>query len=148
MGLKDIITGGASVLIDSVGNAIDKIVTSDEEKIVLKNALIQSKLDYELKMEANYTELEKEITARWISDNEHFITRLVRPTVVLWVYILFSIVMLTDGNIGEFHIREAYIPVLETILIAVTVAYFGSRGYEKARKISAGKIQSDVLDKF
>jgi len=37
--LTTLFSNGAAVLIDSIGNAIDKTVTSDEEKLKLKNAL-------------------------------------------------------------------------------------------------------------
>ena len=46
--------------------------------------------------------------------------------------------MVADGNIGGFSIKEAYIPILETIVITVTIAYFGSRGVEKTSKILKG----------
>ncbi len=132
--LTDIITGSVDKVIDSVGNALDKLFTSDEER--LKAQVLLDKVSNELKVELGRQSLEydKEITERWKSDNEHFLTRLVRPSVVLWVYTLFTIVMLADGNFGAFKINTAYIPLLETVLVTVTVAYFGSRGIEKTSK--------------
>lgn len=146
MNFGSILAGGIDKVVDSVGNAIDKLVTSDEEKLILKNALAEAKIKAALESENNYLRHEAEITKRWTSDNEHMLTRLVRPFVVAWSYILFTIVMLFDGNVGEFTINPAYIPVLETILITVTVAYFGSRGYEKGRAIVANKVAKEVRD--
>ncbi|MCW8932180.1 MAG: hypothetical protein OQL19_18345 [Gammaproteobacteria bacterium] len=127
-------SSGASTVIDSVGNAIDKLVTSDEEKITLKNELASSMNKFTLEMEAKSNEFEQEITKRWVSDNEHIITRLVRPLSYSFVLVVFAVVIFADGNIGEFAINQAYIPVIETLLATMTVAYFGSRGAEKTMK--------------
>lgn len=47
--LTDLFSAGASTLVDSVGNAIDNIVTSDEERMQLQNALAQIKIEAENK---------------------------------------------------------------------------------------------------
>jgi hypothetical protein len=47
--------------------------------------------------------------------------------------------MLADGNIGDFHIKQAYIPLLETVVTTVVFAYFGGRSVEKATKVFKGK---------
>ncbi len=41
----NIFSSGVSGVIDSVGTAIDKLVTSDEEKMQLKNELIKIELE-------------------------------------------------------------------------------------------------------
>jgi len=130
----DIFSGGVSKVVDSVGTAIDKLVTSDEERLQLKNALQKAMNDYNLEVEKVINQREKEITERWKSDNEHFITRLVRPVSFAWVIVLFSAVMLSDGNIGNFQINASYIPVLETLLTTMTIAYFGARTFDKHSK--------------
>lgn len=127
-------SSGASVVIDSVGKAIDSLVTSDEERIKLKNELEQSMNSFSLQMEAKSIEFEQEITKRWQSDNEHIITRLTRPAIVIWGFVLLTVVMLADGNIGDFKINSAYIPLLETIVTTSVFAYMGSRGLEKSVK--------------
>ena len=124
--LTNIFSESASGIVDSVGNAIDKLQ--------LKNELIKIKLEAEHKAEQQALDLDKQITERWKSDNEHSITRLVRPVAYAWVIVLFTAVMIADGNIGEFQINEAYIPVIQAILMTMTIAYFGSRGIEKITK--------------
>jgi hypothetical protein len=62
MGLLDgLLTGSASKLVDSVGNAIDKLVTSDEERQALKNELAKEARRHEEKMTALEIEKEKVI---------------------------------------------------------------------------------------
>jgi len=76
----------------------------------------------------------QEVTKRWVSDNEHIVTRLVRPVSYGFMLTLFGIIVLMDGNIGQFHVDPAYIPVIKTLLVTMTIAYFGSRGAEKILK--------------
>lgn len=132
----DIFTGGAAQVIDSMGNAIDKLVTSDEEKIALRNELMKAQLEAKHKADELSLQMEGQITERWKSDNEHWVTRLVRPLIVLWSFALLTIVILADGNIGNFTIKAAYIPVIEGIVTASVMAYMGVRSLDKytARK--------------
>lgn len=132
---SNLFSSSASTLVDSVGKAIDDNVTSDEERLQLRNALTTIKEDALIKAKELELEADKEITKRWTSDNEHLITRLVRPVAYGWILILFSALVLTDGNFGEFTIREAYIPVIETLMLVMTGAYFASRGLEKINKL-------------
>ncbi len=132
--LTNIMSGAIDKIIDSVGNVLDNLFTSDEER--MRAQLLLDKVRSELKVELGRQALEydREVTERWKSDNEHFITRLVRPAIVIWSFALFSFVMIADGNLGGFKINTSYIPMLETVLVTVVVAYFGSRGVEKTAK--------------
>lgn len=136
--LTDILTTGIDKVIDSAGDALDKLFTSDEERMKANVLLERVKGDLKLKLGEQALEYDRQTTERWKSDNEHFITRIVRPSMVVWSYVLFSAVMLADGNIGGFHVNHAYIPVLETIVVTITVAYFGSRGVEKVTRFVKG----------
>jgi hypothetical protein len=132
--LSELFTSSAAVLVDSVGKAIDSTFTTDEEKLKLKNELTTIITNHEAVMETKAIEFEQEITKRWTSDNENLVTRLVRPISYVFVLVVFAVILFTDGNIGEFKINESYIPVIETLLATMTVAYFGSRGIEKSIK--------------
>lgn len=132
--LSEIFSSSASAIVDSVGNAVDKLVTSDEEKLQLKNELVKIQLEATLKANEQANAAEGQITERWKSDNEHWLTRLVRPLSYAWVILLFSSVVMMDGNIGQFKINIAYIPVIESLLVTMTLAYFGARTIEKFKK--------------
>ena len=132
--LTDIFSSSASAIVDSVGSAVDKLVTSDEEKLQLKNELVKIQLEATLKANEQANEAEAQITERWKSDNEHIITRLVRPFSFGWVIMLFSVVIIGDTNWG-FNVKDAYIPVIETLLVTMTVAYFGGRSFEKVSSV-------------
>ena len=131
--LGELFSSSVSSVVDSVGTAIDKLVTSDEERLAMKNELIKIQAEATHKAEEQALEADREITKRWTSDNEHIITSLVRPLSYAWVIILFSVIIIGDNAFG-INVKEAYVPVLETLLTTMTVAYFGSRGIEKGIK--------------
>lgn len=133
--ISEIFTNSVGTVVDSVGKAVDSLVTSDEERLQLKNALMQIEVDAKNKTGELSLKIEEEITKRWTSDNDHIVTRLTRPAIVLWGFTLLTIVMLLDGNVGEFTINEAYIPLLETIVVTSVVAYMGGRSVEKVSKV-------------
>ncbi len=137
--LAKIATAGIDGVIEQVGKLGDSWFTSDEERLTLKNQLEQIRITAKLKQLELAQEQEKEITKRWLSDNEHLVTRLVRPVSFASVLILFGAVILADGNIGQFKINASYLPMLENVLITMVFAYFGSRGIEKVTKNIKGK---------
>ena len=75
-----------------------------------------------------------EVTKRLAMDNEHSITRMIRPVSYAAMFVLFMSVVLLDGNLGTFSIDKAYIPVIQSLFGTMTIFYFGSRGLEKVAK--------------
>jgi hypothetical protein len=127
------LTGG---LIKEVGSVIDSLTTTKEEKLEIKKQL-QVILE---KAEAN---AQVEVTARWKSDmsSDSFLSKNIRPMVLIYLTFIFSVLAFADGNIGHFKIAEAYIPIFQTLLVTVYGAYFVGRSWEKSRKIMNNKIK-------
>lgn len=125
------LTGG---LIKEVGNVIDSLTTTKEEKLEIKKQL-QVILE---KAEAN---AQVEVTSRWKSDmsSDSFLSKNIRPMVLIYLTFIFSVLAFADGNIGEFKIAEAYIPIFQTLLVTVYGAYFVGRSWEKGRNIMNNK---------
>ena len=119
-----------SKVVDSVGSTIDKVFTSDEERLKAHNLLEEIKV----KSKEIDLKVDEQITKRWNSDNEHIITRLVRPFSYIAMLSLFIYMV-----IGGIEIKDAFIPVVETIIITMTLAYFGGRSVEKTTKFIKGK---------
>ena len=131
--LSELFSSSVGSVIESVGKVADSLITSDEEKLQLKNELVKIQLEATLKANEQANEAEAQITERWKSDNEHIVTRLVRPLSFTWVICLFTVVIIGDTNWG-FTVKDAYIPVMETLLTTMTIAYFGGRTFEKFKK--------------
>ena len=137
---KNMVSDSAAKLVDSVAGGLDSLFTSDEERLKARAIIEKQTQDHTLQILEAHNKFEGEITARWKSDNEHLITRLVRPVAFLSVLFIFFVITFADGNIGEFAINEKYIPVYELLLSIMVVAYFGSRGAEKIVKtVNQGK---------
>ena len=129
--ITSLFSGGVDKIVDSVANGIDSLVTSDEERLVAENVLAKIKLEAQIQSETISMDFEKEVTKRWESDNQSIITKLVRPVSIIYMLALFGVIVLMDGNIGEFAINKAYIPVIENLLITMVIGYFGARSLDK-----------------
>ena len=124
-----LITGS---LINDIGKVVDNLHTSEEERLEAKQKLS------ELIKQAD-EKAQNEVTARWEYDtkNGNFLTRSIRPLVLIFLTAMFTLLAFTDGNIGGFKVQEEYIPIFQTLLVTVYGAYFVGRTYEKTKKNSA-----------
>jgi len=120
------LTGG---VIKQVGDVIDDLVTTDEERLAAKQKIQEI-------LEQADKEAQQQVTERWKYDmqSDSFLSKNIRPMVLIYLTIIFTALCFTDGNIGEFKIAEAYIPIFQTLLVTVYGAYFVGRSWEKTRK--------------
>jgi len=125
--LFKLITGG---LIKDIGNIIDKVTTTDEERLEAKQKI------QELLEEAD-KDAQEQVTERWKYDmqSDSFLSKNIRPLTMVFLTVMFTLLAFTDGNIGEFSIQKEYIPIFQTLLITVYGAYFVGRSWEKGNKI-------------
>ena len=120
-----IFSNGAKELVKEVGGVVDNLTTTKEEKLEAKRKIKEVLLDYENSMQ-------KEVTSRWLSDNNGgLLTKNIRPLALAFLTFMFVIISIFSGNIGQFQIQKAFIPVYQTLLIVIYTAYFGGRSFEK-----------------
>jgi uncharacterized membrane protein (DUF106 family) len=119
------LTGG---IIKEVGNVIDKLTTTKEEKLEAQR-LIQEILEKADK------EAQQQVTDRWEADmkSDSFLSKNIRPMVLVFLTVIFSILAFFDGNIGEFKVAEEYVPIFQVLLMTVYGAYFVGRTWEKTK---------------
>jgi hypothetical protein len=80
----------------------------------------------------------QEVSKRWEADmkSDSFLSKNARPLTLLWLMLIMSILIFVDSVESiSFTVEEAWISLLSTLLVTVVVAYFGSRGYEKGKKL-------------
>ncbi len=120
------LTGG---IIKQVGDVIDDLVTTDEERLEAKQKIQEI-------LEQADKEAQQQVTERWKHDmqSDSWLSKNIRPMVLIYLTVIFTALCFTDGNIGEFQIAEAYIPIFQTLLVTVYGAYFVGRSWEKSRK--------------
>lgn len=84
----------------------------------------------------------QEVTKRWSADmsSDSWLSKNVRPLTLMFL-ILFtcSMIFIDSKTEWAFELNPSYIMLLQTLLVTVIVAYFGSRGMEKYKKISVVK---------
>lgn len=127
--MKKIFSLITGTLINDIGKVVDNLHTSEEERLEAKQKLS------ELIKQAD-EKAQNEVTARWEYDtkNGNFLTRSIRPLVLIFLTAMFTLLAFTDGNIGGFKVQEEYIPIFQTLLVTVYGAYFVGRTYEKSKK--------------
>lgn len=119
MGIKDLI--GLGGVVKDIGEAIDRNVTSEAERLALKN------------------ELERiasgELTARHAADmqSDSWLSKNIRPLTVATLLILFLFFSTADAY-GLMVVNDAYLSMLSDLMQMAIAFYFGSRGIEKSIK--------------
>lgn len=117
------ISGG---LIKDIGKIIDNLTTTDEERLEAKR-MVQELLEKADK------DAQEQVTERWKFDmqSDSFLSKNIRPMVLIFLTTMFTLFAFTDGNIADFTIQEEYIPIFQSLLITVYGAYFVGRTWEK-----------------
>jgi len=124
--LLSLLSGG---LIKDVGNVIDKLTTTDEERLAAKQKIQEL-------LEKADQDAQAQITERWKLDmqSDSFLSKNIRPLVLIYLTVIFTALAFFDGNIGGFKVAEEYIPIFQSLLITVYGAYFVGRTWEKSKK--------------
>jgi len=124
--ILQLITGG---LIKDVGKVIDDLTTTDEERLAAKQKI-------EELLEKADKDAQDQVTERWKLDmsSDSFLSKNIRPLVLIYLTFIFTVLSFFDGNIGGFQVDEAYIPIFQSLLITVYGAYFVGRTWEKSKK--------------
>ena len=116
-------------VVKQVGDVIDNLSTSEEERLEAKRKM------EEVLMQAE-SQAQEQVTRRWEADmkSDNWLSKNIRPLICIFLTAMFIIISIFDGNLGEFVIAPAYIPIYQTLLITVYGAYFAGRSIEKIRK--------------
>jgi hypothetical protein len=129
--LKKIIQWLSGGVIKEIGNVIDKLTTTEEERLEVKKQIQQILEDAD-------TKAQLEVSKRWEADmkSDSFLSKNIRPMILIYLTVIFTSLAFFDGNIGEFGLAKEYIPIFQTLLVTVYGAYFVGRTWEKAKSIS------------
>jgi|TARA_R100000278_G_scaffold122770_1_gene109867 hypothetical protein len=124
--LIQLITGG---LIKDIGGVIDSVTTTEEERLEAKHKIQEL-------LEKADNDAQSQVTERWKYDmqSDSFLSKNIRPLVMVFLTAMFTLLAFTDGNIGGFKVQKDYIPIFQSLLITVYGAYFVGRTWEKNKK--------------
>ncbi len=126
--LNKILSSQISDVVTSVGNVVDKLHTSAEEKELAKREMRKLLQDYD-------KSIQQEVTARWNADmnSDSWLSKNIRPLVLGWLVAWTTVLIFIDAGAISFNVEEKWVDLLQLVLITVIGAYFGSRGLEKVK---------------
>ena len=132
--MKKIFAWLSGSVIKEIGNVIDKLTTTEEEKLEIKKQV-------QIILEEADNNAQQQVTDRWNADmnSDSWLAKNIRPLVLVFLTFIFSLLAFTDGNIGEFKIAKEYIPIFQTLLVTVYGAYFVGRTWEKGKSMIKSK---------
>ena len=124
--LKKLISGD---LIKNVDSLVDNLTTTEEEKKQLAISLKKVLLDAQAKMES-------ELSQRHANDmnSDSWLSKNVRPMTLIFVIVCTMLLIFIDAGILDFSVKNEFISLLSTTLVAIISFYFGSRGFEKIKR--------------
>ena len=127
--LKQIFSTGATELVKGVGDVIDNLHTSKEEKLAAEQKVKELIASYE-------TQMEKEISSRWSADmnSDSWLSKNVRPMVLIFLVVCTVLMIFIDAGTIQFQVEDKWTDLLQIVLITVIGAYFGGRSLEKTKK--------------
>jgi len=124
-----IFASGATDLVKEVGNVVDDLTTSDEERLLAKQKLEQMIFDFESKMQ-------EEVTERWKADmnSDSWLSKNIRPLTLAFLVVATVLLIFIDAGAIDFVVDANWKDLLQIVLITVIGAYFGGRSYEKIKR--------------
>lgn len=125
------LTGG---VIKNIGDVVDKLTTTEEEKLTIKKQIQEI-------LEKADSDAQTQVTERWKVDmqSDSWLSKNIRPAVLIFLTSVFTILSFFDGNFYGFKVQEQYIPIFQSLLITVYGAYFVGRTWEKSKRSGDNK---------
>ena len=79
----------------------------------------------------------QEVSKRWDSDmkSDSWLSKNTRPMSLIFLTLSMVLLILLDSFEWSFNVSPGWVDLLQTLLVTVYVAYFGSRGAEKFQSI-------------
>ena len=136
----NLFSSGAAKVVDSLGAAIDELVTSDEEREKLKVALAKEMNGFKEAQLAAMADYDKEITQRHANDmkSDSWLSKNIRPLTLAFMTV--TVMGLAWATIFMLDPDKAVLVTPWTTLFSILLGtiyafYFGSRGFEKVQAI-------------
>ena len=127
--LTNLFSGGAADLVKGVGDVVDNLHTSKEEKLAAQHKIKKLVANYEVEMEKN-------ISDRWKADmnSDSWLSKNVRPMILIFLVVSTVLMIFIDAGTIQFMVEQKWTDLLQLVLITVIGAYFGGRSFEKSKK--------------
>lgn len=128
--ISKLFRSNAKDLVGEVGNVVDNLTTTQEEKLEAKRKIKEITLSFE-------AELQKEVSKRWEQDmnSDSWLSKNIRPLTLIFLVVSTILLIFIDSEMINFKVQDQWIDLLQIILITIIGAYFGGRSYEKIKRL-------------
>lgn len=128
--ISKLFTSNTKDLVGEVGNVVDNLTTTQEEKLEAKKKIKKITLSFE-------AELQKEVSKRWEQDmnSDSWLSKNIRPLTLIFLVVSTILLIFIDSEMINFKVQDQWIDLLQIILITIIGAYFGGRSYEKIKRL-------------
>ena len=94
--ISNLFSSSIDTVIESVGKAADSILTSDEERLILKNELARIQLESKYKQDELELQFDKEISERHKNDmnSDSWLSKNIRPLTLIFILVMYSLLTL------------------------------------------------------
>lgn len=147
--LAGILSSGFAELLTSIGNIVDKFVTTPEEKAKMQMEMFKATNDLQTRVLESTGQYEQELTKRLQADasSDSWLAKNIRPLALIALLTAYTFMAFGNGAkmFGfEVHIGELYEAGFRSFCEFALAFYFGGRTIEKAftsvsQAISKGK---------
>ena len=134
--------GAASIVSPQLGAVLNGVTSPKDAIAEITKAKIST--DDKIKLQQLiYDQQNKEmdsVTDRWKADmnsvNSGWLSKNVRPLVLVWCIVVFSLAGILDSvNSIDFQINTLWNDTFEKVMLAVVFSFFGGRTFEKGANI-------------
>lgn len=128
--LPNILGAGFDIVTGNFKGALETFIGGNDE-------LTPEQREYALKLLESDVAEEQERTKRWLADmnSDSWLAKNVRPIILMYLTFMMTLLAFLDSANDSFIVEEMWVTLLTTLLLAVYVAYFGGRSYEKGKKL-------------
>lgn len=128
--INKIIGTAGALITGNVSGAISNLLRKSDE-------LTPEQRTYALELLKSDVEENEQITKRWQHDmdSDSWLAKNVRPMILIYLTFMMTVIVICDSALESFVVEEMWVTLLKTLMLAVYVAYFGGRSYEKTKKL-------------
>ena len=130
-----------SEVLGKIVGAVGEVATGDLmgaiSVLTSSKKLTPEEKEFALKQLGMDIEESKQVTKRWESDmqSDSWLSKNVRPMAIIFLTVVTAIFIALDSS-TNFQVDDVWVDLLKTLLVTTYLAYFGSRGFEKYKKIT------------
>lgn len=132
---KDLFAGSVEQVVEKTGEALDNLITSDEERLKLRNELEKILSDAKLQATELAAKAEAELTERLKADmtSDSWLSKNIRPLTLAFLTVAVTIlayltVFVLDAK--QLPILSVWVDLFSALLVTAFGFYFGSRGLQ------------------